>query len=221
MLYDTYNTPEESEDFLQMRHQRRRKRIADLQRDRLRKAKRLRKKGRPQGELPPWLRDDALQRLSDELRHMDLAHLRSSRSDRANRQNSRALKPVPWSVLQPATVIDAWVPFQDGTGYKRRPAAVIDAGKSFGVRVCPITTSRRRFFRQGQLIELFHWRKSGLQRPCGVQRREVHLERSDVLGVFGSLHLEDADQFEVWKHHFDGVAAAHRVAAASLIAQAA
>lgn len=189
-----------------------RKRVADRYRDTARKARRYRgKMGRSDGSLPPWLREDHISQLREQLWEIDTAHHRGRSTDRVYAQNAKALKPVPWTHLTPGSIVDAWVPYQDGTGSKRRPMVVsrVVDGEVHGH---PVTTSLRRFSRLDKLIEIAHWENAGLQRPCGIMGREVKVPRTEILGRLGVLEGADATQFEAWLRHADGVAAARRVA---------
>lgn len=203
----------EAEDRAGQRLNRAHKRATDAYRDRSRKARRYRGRGRSDESLPFWLRESALQPLREQVREFATAHSREVRSDRVNGQSARALKPIARKHLTPGTIADAWVPYQDGTDYKRRPVAVGRVDRRGDVHVYPITTSLRRFNRIDKLIEIADWRGAGLKRACGVVGREVVLPRTDIIGRLGELQGSDADQFDEWMRRSRGIHTAHQVAA--------
>jgi hypothetical protein len=105
----------------------------------------------------------------------------------------RSLRPVPWTALRTGTVVDAWVPFADGSGYKRRPAVVVDVVDG-RVRLFPVTSQvsrveapgRRGTARRGMVIR--DREVAGLRpEPSAVLWRSVLVDRTDVLAVVGSL----------------------------------
>lgn len=204
----------ESDERNSARARRSRRRVEDRLRDRTKKRNRLRKKGRT--DLEPWLRDDALADLQTQVRAIDSNHHRKSRSDRAVRQNSKALKPVALKHLAPGVIIDCWIPFVDSDDYKRRPAVVIEAN-AYDVRVYPLTSSLGHRRLKTPIHILDNWVESGLTRPTGMQRRDVTIARSSILGVSGELVGNDKNQFHLWVNTGSRAAAAasHLIAAAS------
>lgn len=104
------------------------------------------------------------------------------------------LRPVPWTSLRPGAVVDAWVPYDDGPGYKRRPAVVVEATKS-GVILFPITTKVHRVaWRPGYVLALA--REAGLrERRSAVLWRTVVVDRVEVLSLRGRLAGADHEEF--------------------------
>ena len=203
---------QEGEDRMGQRLSRARKRVYDRYRDQSRKARRYRgRKGRSDDSLPMWLQEKNLAPLRAELRAMDVAHSRMVRKDRLNGQSGKALKPIARTALSPGTIADAWVPFEDGTDYKRRPVAVSKVD-SRGVHVYPITTSMRRFNRIDKLIEISDVEGAGLKRSCGIIGREVVLPRTDLISRVGSLQGPDAEKFKIGMRRHDGIQCAQLVA---------
>lgn len=210
---DLFTTAESDErNSARVRHSRRR--VEDRLRDRTKKRNRLLKKGR--AELEPWLQDESLAALRKEMRDMDTNHHRKSRGDRGVRQNNKALKPVALKHLAPGVIIDCWVPFVDSNDYKRRPAVVIEADRH-DVRVYPLTTSLGHRRLKTPIHMLDRWQDSGLSRPTGMQRRDVTIPRTAILGVSGELVGDDKSQFYLWVNSSSKAAAAasHQIAAAS------
>ena len=114
----------------------------------------------------------------------------------------RALRPVAWTALAPGVVVDAWVPFTDRSGYKRRPAVV--AGVENGrVRLFPITSRTRRVERsspRGMIIE--DRRTAGLRpEPSAVLWKPVVVERTELLQVIGALTGADLARFRAHAGH--------------------
>lgn len=205
----------ESDDRNSARARRARRRIEDRLKDRTKKRRRLQKKGRTDFE--PWLRQDALDELQTQLRDIDNNHHRKSRSDRAVKQTMKAIKPIALTKLTPGVIIDCWVPFVESSQYKRRPAVVIRAD-DHDVHVYPLTSSLGHRRLKTPIHVLDHWKESGLSRPTGMQRREVTISRSSVLGVSGELIDEDRKQFHIWASIGSRTAAAvsHAIAAAGV-----
>lgn len=184
----------ESDHRITEKQGRRRERIDSRLRDRRRKRQRHLKKGHT--NIPEWLAPEALAVLEQQIREIDAGHGRSARRDRVNRQDARSLKPVALKHLTEGAIVDAWVPYADGTGYKRRPAVVITADK-FTVTAFPLTTSKRQK-RRSPSVDLVNWEQSRLSRPCALVQRRVTMPRTDILSVDGELVGDDRAQFYMW-----------------------
>lgn len=196
------------------RAERARQRIEGRLKDRTKKRNKLLKKGRR--DLEPWLRTESLAELEGQLRDIDATHHRKSRSDRAVRQDNKALKPVALKHLAPGVIIDCWVPFVDSADYKRRPAVVVSADE-YDVRVFPLTSSLGHRRLKTPIHVLENWQEEGLSRPTGMQRRVVVIARTSILGVSGELTGDDRQQFYAWVNSDNRTAAnaSHVIAAAS------
>lgn len=193
---ELFATAESDADVSAKAHQAR-KRVQNHLIDRTKKRLRHLKKGHT--DLPPWLQANHLAELAEELRIIDSTHHRSTRTERAIKQDAKSLRPVAMKQLRPGVIIDCWVPFADTDDYKRRPAVVTRASKH-DVRIFPLTTSLGHRRLKTPIYVLHHWEESGLHRATGMQRREVTIARSDVLGVSGELMGEDRSEFFRWRN---------------------
>jgi hypothetical protein len=100
------------------------------------------------------------------------------------------LRIVPRNRLHPGTVVWVHIPFEDGEGYKIRPAVVLRCcGRD--VVLLPCTTSVRRYQRPGYM-EIKHWRAAGLSRPTGVRRASLTVDYLEIVNIAGELADEDA-----------------------------
>ena len=122
----------------------------------------------------------------------------------AEARRARKVQRVALHALGAGTVIDAWIDFEDGTGWKRRPAVVVTA-RTDAVDVVPFTSNLSSPARHSpvRIDDLGH---AGLDRATVVlAARCVTLPRSYVLGLRGSCGLSD------WRRivmHFDRQGAA-------------
>jgi hypothetical protein len=117
----------------------------------------------------------------------------------------RSLRPVPWTALKRGVVVDAFVPFEDGTGYKRRPAVVLRihyGPASYGRRICliPVTSRVSKVTGRPWLGTVISRPGSaGLRpEPSAMLWRPVVVERIDFLGVVGALAEADLSVLDSW-----------------------
>jgi hypothetical protein len=110
----------------------------------------------------------------------------------------RALRPVPWTALVRGTVVDAFVPFEEGTGWKRRPAVVLGVEDDRRIRIIPVTSGvgevkdRRR---RGAVISQSD--TAGLRpEPSAMLWRPTAVERTDLIRVCGALAKVDLEVLE-------------------------
>jgi len=102
------------------------------------------------------------------------------------------VRPVPLSRLLPGTVVWAHIPFADGTGEKSRPAVVI-ATESRDITLLPGTTSTRRFDLRNSYSEVIDLDAAGLNRPTGISRRPVTVDKIEIIMICGELAGDDAE----------------------------
>ncbi len=165
---------------------RRRNPALDIERDRVRAARRRVRRSEP---LPDYLVPYSC------TRRQRCAGPAPKRS-REYGNSLEHIKPLPWTSLSPGVVVDARVPFDDGIRYKRRPAVVVDASKG-RVLLFPVTTKVEQVARRpGRLLALA--RDAGLREPRSVILwRPVPVERADLLCIRGHLVGSDLEEFLV------------------------
>jgi hypothetical protein len=111
-------------------------------------------------------------------------------------RNLRKGRPATW--CQPRDVILIDVQYQDLSGSKLRPAAVVDAGvRTLAV---PFGTFRPKVMRAGGYL-LRDWAEAGLSRPS-ITRPPVEIDSSDILDLVGRVSERDWRRILVWSSTF-------------------
>lgn len=112
-------------------------------------------------------------------------HPRRRRQRRPGSSLLSGMRPLPWKVLVPGTVVDAFVSLSDGSDYgrKRRPVVVVQVFEG-RVQVCPVTSRVQRFAGASQR----GW-------VVGDVWRIVELDRRDLVRRVGALDGTDLDVF--------------------------
>jgi hypothetical protein len=116
------------------------------------------------------------------------AHL-TYREALAQARAARGVQSVPAHALHPGVIVNAWVDFTDGSGWKARPVVVLtpEAG---GVRVIPCTSRPVAVFHGG--VELLERESAGLRvRSWALVNKPLHLPRSNLLEVRGECDPGD------------------------------
>lgn len=159
---------------------------AKLERDRVRELRRRRRRNAP---IPDYL-----------VKYEDVSRpgrrrRPPMRPDASRLTGNRSLRPLAWTALLPGVVVDAWIPYSDGTGYKRRPAVVVRVvgGR---VQVYPVTSKVRRFACAGSRgLVVSDVVAAGLPTASAVVWRVVEIDRREVLRRRGALCGPDLDAF--------------------------
>lgn len=106
-----------------------------------------------------------------------------------NTTSAKALRAVAAARLTRGDVVMARVDFDDGEGWKTRPAVVMAVDRR-DLLLRPITSSARRFTHLG--VEILDLAPAGLTKASGVQARTVVVDRKvDVVAVLGQLSADD------------------------------
>ena len=93
-------------------------------------------------------------------------------------------------MLRPGVVVDVWATFDEGGGYKRRPAVVLRSTRH-EVEVVLCTTSARASQRRGAMA-MHDPRGAGLARLTTVMTgKRVTITRPEILGVWGTCGEPD------------------------------
>ncbi|WP_462185885.1 hypothetical protein [Frankia sp. CcWB2] len=167
---------------------RRSKPLQKLARDRARQARRRTRRDQP---LPDYLARYA----SGPDGHPRSVSTTTSKP-RPSGNSLKHLRPVPWTSLGPAMVLDARVDFSDCAGYKRRPVVAVRVENGV-ILAFPITTQVRRLsWVCGRLLAFP--REAGLREAqSAILWRPVAIERSDVIRVLGRLIGSDLEEFQI------------------------
>jgi hypothetical protein len=159
---------------------------ASLERDRVRELRRRRRRNAP---IPEYL-----------VKYEDASRpgrrrKPPQRPDASRQTSNRSLRPLAWTALLPGVVVDAWIPYSDGTGYKRRPAVVVRVVGGC-VQLYPITSKVRRFACAGQRGRVVSdVAAAGLPVASAIVWRIVEVERRDLLRQRGALRGADLEEF--------------------------
>jgi PemK-like, MazF-like toxin of type II toxin-antitoxin system len=96
----------------------------------------------------------------------------------------RTARSLPLNQLRPGTVIDAWIEYADGCGWKRRPAIVLEVHRR-AIYVAPCSTSDANRSRRTNL-RLDGLSEAGLDEKSVVLiSRCVDIPRTDALRILG------------------------------------
>lgn len=140
-----------------------------------------------------WEREDARRRYRrDRPVTRREVRTRPARGHHPSRCTMASVDMVALGALQPGTVVRARVPFFDGRGDKVRPAVVV-AVEGRTVTLRGITSSSARTRRAHRFDELLEITAAGLQRPSGVSRATVVVDRLEILELLGALHEVDEE----------------------------
>jgi hypothetical protein len=126
------------------------------------------------------------------------AHL-GYRESVARHRRARSVEVIAFTALRRRTVVDAWIDYEDGTGWKRRPAIIVQVTRRYvQVIACTSNLGTRRY-RRG--IRLQRIDQAGLERPTlALSSRVVTVPRSHVLAIRGECAMSDWDRIAATMH---------------------